>query len=250
MPNQQARCVISDSHTKSGTFTSPPKPQLSCSTCVYKARCLPAGLEGTELLRFERGVQHMHRPLKAGQKLVRQGDVMEAVYALRVGSIKAIITSNDGTEHVLGFRFPGTVIGLAEPEQPIWARTFIALEDAWLCRIPLGILGDSVRSQLVKLMSGMLRSEYHNHVTLAYKSGERKLATFLLIMSGKFQERGLSARRFYLPMSYIDIANFLGMRHESVSRTMASLHSEGIIEKQGKLIQIPDLEALREVVET
>lgn len=249
MPSKQKLNLISDLKGNSGNSNIPSRPQLSCTTCLFKSRCLPATLEGKELLRFERLIQHLHRPLRAGQLLVRQGDAMEALFALRVGSLKAIINLSDGSEHIMGFRFPGTVIGTAEPEQMKWSRTFVALEDTWLCRIPLSAL-NSVRTQLIKLMSERLRIEYYSHLTLAYKHGDRKLAAFLLDISDTFRKRGLSPQRFYLPMSYIDIANFLCMRHESVSRTMTILQKNGLVEKQNKMIRIPNLEALRYVVET
>ena len=221
----------------------------SCGSCIFKSRCLPAELDDERLSRFERSVWHMHRPLKTGRVLVRQGEVMDSLYALRVGSLKAVINEARGAEHVVGFRFPGTLIGLAEPEQQNWARTFVALEDTWLCRIPLSSIDDPLRRQLVRLVSERLRQEYEYHLTLAFKSGARKLAAFFMEISDNFRARGLSAQRFHLPMSYIDIASYLGMRHESVSRTLAKLQESGLIEKRGKFIQITDLDHMRHAAE-
>lgn len=221
----------------------------NCGTCIFKSHCLPAELQGERLSQFERSVWHMHRPLRTGRVLVHQGEAMDSLYALRVGSLKAVINEIHGAEHVVGFRFPGTLIGLAEPEQSQWARTFVALEDTWLCRIPLGSIDDPLRRQLIRLVSERLRQEYEYHLTLAFKSGARKLAAFFMELSDNFCARGLSAHRFHLPMSYIDIASYLGMRHESVSRTLAKLQEAGLIEKRGKFIQISNLDVMRHAAE-
>lgn len=228
---------------------APVASHADCTACIFKPRCLPAELSGEPLGHFQRSVLRQTRPLKAGQVLAHQGDAMDALYFLRVGALKAVINEANGDEHVVGFRFPGTVIGLAEPEAQRWARSFLALEDTWLCRIPLASIEDVLHRQLVRLMSERLRQEYAYHLTLAFKSGARKLAAFFMEISDSFHARGLSAQRFHLPMSYIDVASYLGMRHESVSRTLAKLQESGLLTKQGRFIQIPDLERFRQLTQ-
>lgn len=221
------------------------RTHASCHACLFKPHCLPAELDGDHLASFERAVWRQPRPLKPGQVLVRQGDPMHSLYALRVGSFKAVINGADGAERVVGFRFPGAVIGLAEPEQQSWARTFTALEDTWVCRIPLNTLNDALRRQLVKLMSERLRQEYNYHLALAFKSSAEKLASFLLDISESCRRRNLAPQRFNLPMHYTDVASYLGMRHESVCRTLGELQRRGLLQKRGKHIHIHDLNALQ-----
>lgn len=218
-----------------------------CGTCFFKPHCLPCELEGDALETFERFVTRHGKPVKAGQILVRQGEPMHALYALRVGSLKAVMDTADGVERVVGFRFPGAVIGLAEPEHQNWGRTLVALEDTWLCRIPVNALSDAVRRQLVHLMSDRLRREYQYHLALPLKSGAERVASFLLGISDICRQRNLCAQRFSLPMKNADIASYLGMRHESLSRTLAKLQRQGFIDRDGKRIHIPDLAALRTI---
>jgi len=218
----------------------------ACGSCAFKPRCLPAGLEGEALQSFERAVSRSTRPLKKGQVLVRQDDALHALHALRVGSLKAIIQTPDGSERVVAFRFPGQVIGLAEAGVERWARSVVALEDSWLCRIPVEILDDdSLQAQLVALISDHLRREYECHLALASKTSAGRLVTFLLDISENHRRRGLAPDRFILPMSLIDIASYLGMRHESVCRALSDLQHRGLIDHQGKRFVIPDLEALK-----
>lgn len=220
----------------------------ACGACLFKPHCLPAGLDGHALAGFERAVERWRRPLAAGQVLVRQGDAKNALYALRIGALKAVIDSADGNERVLAFYFPGAVIGLPEPDLDAWARTLIALEDTWICRIPLHSLDDVVFRQLVKLMSQSLRHEYQFHLTLTSRTGADKLALFLLEISESRRRRHLSDHRFQLPMSYMDVASYLGMRHESLSRSLAELQRRGLLTHDRRLVHIRDLRALQSFV--
>jgi len=224
---------------------APATDRPRCRTCVFKHECLPAELEGAELAVFERAVSRQVRPIREGQVLVRQGNAMNGLYTLRVGALKAVIDTADGSERVVGFRFPGAVIGLAEPEHDGWARTFIALEDSWLCRIPLEAIDGTVHRQLVRLMSQRLRREYTFHLALAFRTSAEKVIEFLLDISESHRHRRLAADRFTLPMSFIEIASYLGMRHESVSRTLSDLQRRGLIAHEGRRFAIPSLEALR-----
>lgn len=224
--------------------------KIKCSTCNFRTVCLPADLEGEALTNFERHVWHLHRPVKSGEVLVHQGSTVQSLFALRVGALKATITNVNGDENVVGFRFPGSVIGLIESEQPHWRRSYVAIVDSWVCHIPASAIQaeNGIQRQLIRLMGARLREKHNEHLLLASNKGDRKLLSFLIHMSDSHRVRGLSATRFYLPMSYIELASYLGMRHESVSRTLARLQEEGLIEKKGKLIQIPDLAAIQRLV--
>ncbi|WP_353214111.1 Crp/Fnr family transcriptional regulator [Salinisphaera hydrothermalis] len=216
----------------------------NCRVCIFKSRCLPAELEGESLRAFEQQIWRQARPVKAGQMLVHQGDMIDSIYALRVGSLKAFIDESDGNERVMAFRFPGTIIGLAEPYQKQWVRSFATLEDSWLCRIPVSAITEALHRQLIHLMSVCLRREYEAHLTLALSSGTRKVVSFLLELSAIFKSLGQSPTHLRLPMTYLDVASYLGMRHESLSRTLAQLQKQTLLRKKGKEIHIDDLPGL------
>lgn len=245
MPDSNVVDASSTSPAGNNGFAAPRTIHARCHACPIKPGCLPADLDSRQLTSFEYRALRLRRPLRAGQTLVRQGDAVEALYTIRVGSLKALIDEPNGTERIVGFHFPGTVIGLAEPEQRYWLRTFIALEDTWLCRIPLKVLDDAMRRRLIALMSERLQQAYRMHLTLACRSGPKRMAAFLLELSADFGARGLSASRFHLPMNYTDISNYLGMRHESVCRILGSMQELGLLSKSGKNIRILDMQALQ-----
>lgn len=96
-------------------------------------------------------------------------------------------------------------------------------------------------------MSACLRHEYRSHLTLALTSSKRRVIAFLLDMSATFSALGQSAVCLRLPMTYLDIASYLGMRHESLSRTLAQLEKQGLVHKKGKVVELADLERLRQI---
>ncbi|WP_440851503.1 Crp/Fnr family transcriptional regulator [Salinisphaera sp. SWV1] len=221
-----------------------------CTVCVFRSHCLPADLGDGALERFELQVRRQSYPIRAGQIVVSQGDAIESMYAIRAGSLKAIVNEIDGSERILAFRFPGSIAGLAEFHGTHWAHSFVTLEDSWLCAIPFHAIDDTLRPHLVHLMSDRLGREYQSLLVLAANSGPRKVAWFLLELSALFASLGRSATAIHLPMHYIDVASYLGMRQESLSRTLARLQKARVIDKRGKALRITNIEALREVRST
>jgi CRP/FNR family transcriptional regulator len=81
-------------------------------------------------------------------------------------------------------------------------------------------------------------------MSLGKKTAEEKLATFLLSLAKRFKERGFSQTEFQLTMSRADIANHLGLAVETVSRLFSRFNDEGLIDLDGKLIGLRDLDQL------
>ena len=81
---------------------------------------------------------------------------------------------------------------------------------------------------------------------MARKNAEQRLSAFLLNLSMRLDERGFSSEQFQLPMSRDDIANFLGLRKETLSRLFTKLHQSGAIAVRGKHIRVLDMPLLRE----
>lgn len=172
---------------------------------------------------------------------------MHSLYIPRTGSLKATITQPDGTERVLGFFSPGDTIGLAELDQKAWTHTFIALEDTWGCEIPVGALDDSLMYRIIRLMGSRLQEEYAAHQTLAMKTGPGRVASFLLQMSAQIKPREQVTRQLHLPMPYSDIADYLGMRSESLSRILNKFLKQRIILKSRRFIDLIDIDSLRQM---
>jgi len=82
-----------------------------CSTCAFSHACLSRGMDKSALRELHVLVEHVG-PFHAGDHIFREGEPFEAIAAVRAGSVKTRVIDRDGHEHVLGFHFPGEVIGL------------------------------------------------------------------------------------------------------------------------------------------
>ena len=78
---------------------------------------------------------------------------------------------------------------------------------------------------------------------------EARLAAFLISLSGRFARRGLSATRFQLSMSRGEIANYLGLAVETVSRLLARFQQDGLLAVDGRAVTVLDLARLHDIAE-
>jgi CRP/FNR family transcriptional regulator len=85
---------------------------------------------------------------------------------------------------------------------------------------------------------------------LGRKTAQEKIVSFLLNLSGRSLKRGAPASPISLPMGRADIADYLGLTTETVSRSITKLKSAGHVRLlQGSKIELPDVEALQELAE-
>jgi CRP/FNR family transcriptional regulator len=94
-------------------------------------------------------------------------------------------------------------------------------------------------------MSREIAKREEQLLSLGKQSPERRLAVLLLSLSVRFAQRGYSPTRFVLPMARIDIANFLGLAAETVSRLLRRLQDTAVLAIDGRAVEILDLAELR-----
>ncbi|MFT0622932.1 fumarate/nitrate reduction transcriptional regulator Fnr [Ectopseudomonas guguanensis] len=222
--------------------------RVTCQDCSLARQCLPFHLNENELCRFN-GIVKRARPLHKHDHLIRAGDPVQYVYALRSGALKSYLLSPDGTDQVTGFHFPGELIGLdalGEQRHPSYAA---ALETSMICAIPVNQLEDlagqmpGLRKQLLRTLGREIHEEHEHHGHVR-ESAEERLVAFLLNLSVRYSRRGLSASNFALPMSRRDIANYLGLTTETVSRLFTRFRELNLIAGHGHEVQLLDIRAL------
>lgn len=228
--------------------------KLACADCRLITLCLPRGLDREDMERLD-GIVKRGPPLQRGQYLYRQGDPMRWLFAVRAGSLRVFTSTADGTEQTVGFYLLGEVLGFDGLEHERHTCTAVALETTAVCELPLDRLEElcgelpRLQHQLLSLVGKEIASEHESILSLATRSAEERLATFLLSLSMRFGERGLSRTEFNLSMSRHDIANFLGVAAETVSRQLSSFQVQGILSVNQRSVQIHDLDRLRAFVE-
>ena len=223
----------------------------TCSRCSLQQLCLPYGLESADIEHLEQVVSPAN-PIARERELFAQGDRLTAIYAIRGGSLKTVLVNEDGLEQVMGFYYPGDVLGLDGLADQRHRCSAVALENASVCRIPFDRLDElvdrlpSLRRQIMRLMSQALSEDEQLLLTLGRKSSEARIATLLLNLSRRREARNASPDRVVLSMSRSDLANFLGMRVETVSRVLHRLQGTGVIRVNRREVEIHNHDILRE----
>ena len=246
-------CLNADSTALSSGPASTTKPngcRTTCGDCTLRHLCLALCLDVDELTSFADLVGNW-RVVHHREALFRRGDHLRSLYVLRTGSIKTVVSGPDGSEHVSGFRIAGEILGLDAIVHGEHACDAVALEYSTVCVIPFLAL-ETLCGKLAHLQQHfhrVLSAEIVRGTTwamvLAAMKAEQRVAAFLLDISKRLQQRGYSHRNLTLRMSREDIGNHLGMRLETVSRTLSQFQQEGLLRVNDRHIVLTDLERLR-----
>ncbi len=194
------------------------------------------------------------RPLKRGEFLHHAGSALYSLYLIRTGSVKSRIAHTDGREQIPGFAFPGDMIGAEAIDGRTHLCDVIALEDSTVCAIHCDDLERLSRGipALQHHFHGVMGREIARHdahlLLLGSMCAEERVALFLLHLSRRYAARGYSLTRFVLPMTRAEIGSYLGLKLETVSRTLASFRKSDLVGAHGKAIEIRDFNGLRDVI--
>ena len=176
------------------------------------------------------------RVLEKGDHMFRTGDPAEYVYFLKSGALKAYLLSSAGEEQVVAFHFPGDLIGLESMGFQREALCVEALSVCRTCALPREELTElcarsrSVMRHLLLQASCRLRFDASLFALLGRRSAEQRVAAFLLELSRRLADRESPIREFELKMTRADIASYLALAVETVSRVLTRLQDSGVIE--------------------
>lgn len=194
------------------------------------------------------------RRLKKGECLFRAGEPFSSLFAIRTGFFKTTIASQDGRDQVTGFFMSGELIGMDGICSHLHSCDAVALEDSEVCELPfshmeeLGQKIPSLQTHFFRLMSREIVRDQGVMLLLGNMRAEERLAAFLLNLSNRLYSRGFAANDFILRMSREEIGSYLGLKLETVSRTLSKFHHEGLILVEHKHIQILQPDALKKMV--
>ncbi|MFW3615226.1 fumarate/nitrate reduction transcriptional regulator Fnr [Billgrantia antri] len=226
----------------------------ACSACSLRELCLPVALDRKDTDELDRIVERS-RPLRKGEKLCRPGQPFSAIYAVLSGSLKSSLLSHDGESQVIAFHLPGELVGLDAIGSGSHPSTIESLETTSVCRIPFSQLEalsrklPGLQHQLLRVMSKEIFDEHKLLQVVSRRTAEQRLAIMLINLSQRFGRRGLSRTRFRLPMSRLDLGNYLGLAPETTSRTFRRFVDQGLLRVTGKEVELLDLQALHGLTE-
>jgi CRP/FNR family transcriptional regulator, anaerobic regulatory protein len=216
--------------------------QHFCSTCPFAAACLDLAYDKRRLRELHVLVEHAP-PVPEGEHVFREGDDFDAIAAIRAGTVKTYVTDLEGREHVLGFFLPGEVVGLNAVSRLTYPCSAIALETVSLCRLSFPTMAalatrmPALQQQLFRLLSEDIGKA---HFLTGSFAAEERLAAFLIMLSRRNASRGLCATRFRLSMARTDIANYLRLAAETVSRILKRFQQDAMIRIDRREVELLD----------
>lgn len=227
-----------------------PPGKVACRDCSLFRLCLPVGIDQGDLAELDRIIKR-RRPIQRGEALFATGDKFRSIYAVRSGSLKTSVLTEDGREQVTGFFLPGEIVGLDAIGAGVHTCDARALETTGVCEIPydeleaIGARIPSLPRQLLRIMSRDMHQDQLLLLQLGKRSADERLAAFIFSLSQRFGLRGYSPNEFNLSMLRNDIGNYLGLAVETVSRLFSRLHDDGILVVRSRNVQLRDIARLR-----
>ena len=234
----------------------PAKPVVAeiypCGACPVRALTVCAALEEEELRRLAEISQSQR--MIAHQTIFSEGDAATHMFNVTAGTVKLYKLLPDGRRQITGFLFSGDFLGLSVNERYAYsAETVVATS---ICRFPRRqmehLLDDfpKLQRQLFSMASNELAAAQDQMLLLGRKTAREKIASFLLGLSDRAVRRGQKDNPVQVPMSRSDIADYLGLTTETVSRTFTQLKAGGAIRLlEGGRVQIVDKAAFYDMAE-
>jgi CRP/FNR family transcriptional regulator len=179
-------------------------------------------------------VSHFDR----GHPLFCEGDDADYIYEILEGVVRTSKLLFDGRRQVLSFGYPGDIVGLSHDQ--FYHSDCEAVSDVKLRVHHKNAFNASFSNepefgkQLLKFAAAEMNNMQEHFIMLGRKSATEKVASFLTALLDRVGEKKECRTCFNLPMSRSDIADFLGLTIETISRTLTKLREEGIIELPNK----------------
>lgn len=206
-------------------------PHEHCADCVWHAKCVVAALPDRHPLPLTTRIT-----LSARQTLCREGDAFSSVYVVRSGTLKSLITSEDGRQQIVAMHLPAETIGTESIATGRRSRTVIAVEKSEVCVIGFAGLDrlmheiPAARRWFQQALSDEMARSGETACRLRRSSAEERIASFLLDLSRRLSASAEATPEFTLSPSRVDIAIHLGLTRETVSRAFAKLRRLHLIE--------------------
>lgn len=237
----------------SGRTAPEPRSSVNCEDCEIREISVCRSMGAGDLARLQAIIGTTH--VDAGQPIIHEGEPAENLFNVVSGAVKLYKLLPDGRRQITGFLFPGDFLGIALNETYVY--TAEALKPVRLCRFPRRKLEallrevPSLEHELLNEVATELVAAQDQMLLLGRKTARERVSSFLLMLARRASRGGRPAeKKVELPMSRADIADYLGLTTETVSRTITQLRKSGTIAVTNRgEIQILDGTALQDLSE-
>jgi CRP/FNR family transcriptional regulator len=222
-----------------------------CQGCAVRKMAVCGVLDCTNLATFK----GLGRALKLsrGQPLFHEGDPATRVFTVTSGHLKLYKVLADGRRHITGFVQPGDFLGMSVDDEHAFCAE--ALDDAELCSFPRsrfdGFVEDhmTMEHELYRKATNELAAAQQQLVLLGRKTAHERVASLILMLARQAEQAtGEKTDVVTLPMSRSDVADYLGITKETVSRVLSAFRCDRLIRLQTldrvEILDRPKLEQL------
>lgn len=218
--------------------------ERSCTHCVLKPMCRPAIVRPDDVETLA-GAVLPRRQVPVGARVYEQGSPIRALYVSQGGVLKTETLNADGQFQVIGFHFPGELMGLEAMAGGHFRASAVAVEPAMVCEIPLDALervasrDPDFQRQLLRAAGTCLAHQQDHLELLALRQADERLALFLVgLLERSEAVSGRSEDVIHLPMGRSDLGNYLCLTIETISRAFSRLRDAHILDVNGRHLRI------------
>lgn len=203
----------------------------ACGDCGARPLSVCGSIDEVDLGRLDALAEHII--LRPGEALIREGDEARHVFNITSGSVRVYKLLSDGRRQITGFLFAGDFLGLATGETYVFSAE--AIEPATACRFRKSDYRALIRetpaleAALLERATHELAAAQNQMLLLGRKTALERIATFLLDLPGHDPARATAPGLVHLPMTRSEIADYLGLTIETVSRALTRLKTGGVI---------------------
>ena len=202
-----------------------------CTTCVVRSLSICGALDETDLAEFERIGRHVH--LAPNEALFTAGQVASSVHNLTAGVARLYKLLPDGRRQVIGFALPGDFLGTLPSDR--YGFSADAIDAVSVCRFAADAFMHFIEKRphfllrINEFAARELMMAQEQMLLLGRRTAEEKVAAFLVGWRARLAHIGDERQTITLPMSRQDIADYLGLTIETVSRTLTRFEREKML---------------------
>ncbi len=225
----------------------------SCGQCSLRELCLPASIGAADVEQLDRLVKR-RLPLQRGERLFHAGSSLGHLYVARQGSFKTTTINEAGDQQVIGFHLPGELIGLDALADGRHRCDAEALEPAQVCEVPLSDLQHiaselpGLQKQLMRVIGRSMGRDQDHLEMLGRRQASERVLLFLHSLGERYRALGLDPSTIHLPMTREEIASYLGLVIETVSRSFGKLQDDGLITVRGREVRVLAADRITQLV--
>lgn len=221
---------------------------VPCELCSMGAFCIPMLLNNTLDSVLKRKQSYLKNEI-----LIKAKTPFTKFFIIHSGALKTFVVTPEGNEQINGFYLPGDIVGLDAISTKVYNNNIQALSNTLVCELDYDELMSlfhthkNVRDMVLNLLSADIHNFQKLVLCYSQKKSDERLATFIYSLYTRYEQRGHSSLNIKLSMSRADIANYLGLTIETVSRNLSKFQEQNILSAKGKYIFINNLNALMDL---